>query len=93
MHRVLQIDDVLRNILIFLMPSPTDEDLPELRTTLSNIALTCTSFTGPAIDALWFYMDKLTPLFELLSNFEDSEDGDMVRGNRHSIVMQKSDLL
>ena len=85
MHRVLQIDDVFRNIMIFLLPSPTDKDLPVLRTTLYNIALTCTSFTGPAIDTLWFYMDNLTPLFELLSNFEDSEDGNMVRGNRHSM--------
>jgi urate oxidase len=93
MHRVFQTDDVLRNIMAFLLPSPTDDDSPGLRTTLYNIALTCTSFTGPAIDALWFYMDNLTPLFELLLNFEDSEDGDMVRCNSHSIVMQRPDFL
>jgi hypothetical protein len=41
----------------------------EHRNTLYNAALTCSSFSEPALDALWHDMHRLTPLFDLLSNF------------------------
>ena len=37
---------------------------------LYNAALTCTSFLEPALDALWYDMSCIKPLFKLLSNFE-----------------------
>jgi len=39
--------------------------------TFYNAALTCSSFLEPALDELWHDMESITPLFKLISKFQD----------------------
>jgi len=47
-----------------------EAEYPKKTKTLYNAALTCSSFLEPALDALWYDMRRLMPLFRLLSNLQ-----------------------
>ena len=87
MHRALNIQEILHQIFQnFLPDSYVDAlsyashgpfDLPDEygQSTILNLALTCRAFKDPALDALWWAMDDLTPLLALLKGFKVIEDG------------------
>lgn len=81
MHRVHSIPEVVRQVMEHLHPRRycTNEAKKKLRSTLLNAALTCSAFSGPALDVLWYWMDDILPLFKLLPNFEHSVDKATVR--------------
>ena len=74
MHQVLSIQEVLHQIMENLSPPDPTILIPKpTRATLLNVALTCHSFLGPALDMLWYSIDDLTVLFKLLPNFVFSD--------------------
>ena len=76
MHRILLVQEIIDLILQNFLP---DKESKEQRITLRNTALTCSAFLDPALNALWSYMEDLTPLFKLLSNFIYSSEESVVR--------------
>ena len=88
MHRALAIPEVVRTILdCFLAKGENDSDLKmtsrqyyhatvtrTFRSSVLNVALTCRSFSEPALDILWWAMDDLVPLFNLLPGFENNQE-------------------
>jgi len=83
MHRALAIPDIVRTILDCFLAKPKDEmkfhlayyrAATYLRSSVLNVALTCRSFSEPALDVLWWAMDDLVPLFNLLSGFQDRQE-------------------
>ena len=87
-HRIFSIRELLQLIFEGLLP-PLDvqaltfaspdtfvdfvTDKPT-RQTLINLALTCHKFLEPALDALWWAMDDLSPLFHLLPSYGGTRD-------------------
>ena len=72
--------------------SPRDLTVPipkRTRATLLNVALTCQSFLGPALDSLWYSIDDLAVLFKLLPNFEFS-DAAQTLTVRHKLLFSVS---
>jgi len=70
MHRALLIREVVQLIIQHIrVVLDHGFNLGE-RQTLYSAALTCSSFLEVALDALWYNMDSLAPLFKL-TNFEE----------------------
>jgi len=61
--------DVLSQIVSFLVPdlAGTRDSLKASRKELLNVALACSSFKDPALDALWRSLESLVPLVRLIS--------------------------
>ncbi|KIM44321.1 hypothetical protein M413DRAFT_443329, partial [Hebeloma cylindrosporum] len=83
MHRALAIPEILRTILGFFIHEPIyniDADkeyyyaVKASRPSVLNMALTCRSFREPALDSLWWAMEDLVPLFNLLPGFESNQE-------------------
>ena len=83
MHHALGVPEIVQTILGFLSPKPehylmVNEDYylaaTALRSSALNVALTCRSFSEPALDTLWWAMDDLTPLFNLLPGFQNEQE-------------------
>lgn len=72
MHIALQTDDILGEIFSHLRV----HDVGDERDTATpyHAALACNHFLPHALDALWFYMKELEPLFELLPSNSVSWD-------------------
>ena len=82
MHRALAIPEIFRAILDSFSPKPEHYarvnkdfylEVTALRSSVLNVALTCRSFSEPALDILWWAMDDLVPLFNLLLGFENNQ--------------------
>ncbi|KAF9460419.1 hypothetical protein BDZ94DRAFT_1266201 [Collybia nuda] len=65
MHRCLEISELLTRIFLFTTGS---RDVWPVRgsSTLLALALTCKTFSGPALDILWSFMPGLKPLIPCL---------------------------
>jgi hypothetical protein len=82
MHRALAIPEIVRTILDSfhekggLIRVEKDYYLATraLRSSVLNVALTCRSFSEPALDILWWTMDDLIPLFNLLPGFRNEQE-------------------
>ena len=79
MHRALAIPEIVRTILDCFVAKPIHEVMfdehfyrvaASLKPSMLNVALTCRSFSEPALDSLWWAMDDLVPLFNLLPGFQ-----------------------
>ena len=44
------------------------------RPSILNVALTCRFLSEPALDVLWWAMDDLIPLFNLLPGFQNGQE-------------------
>ncbi|KDR71787.1 hypothetical protein GALMADRAFT_159195 [Galerina marginata CBS 339.88] len=83
MHRIFQIDEILSLIFNHFLPEFNANQsfvvtrnafvapIPDKATKLTLLysALTCRSFSAPALNALWWALDDLQPLFSLLPGF------------------------
>ena len=58
MHPCLQIDEILRSIFEFLKEDPQGPQ----RRTLVNLAITCHTFSLPALAVLWSHLPSLAPV-------------------------------
>ena len=83
MHRALAIPEIVRTILDCFSPKPEHHRIANkdyyltataLRSSVVNVALVCRSFSEPALDILWWAMDDLTPLFNLLPGFQNEQE-------------------
>ncbi len=70
MHRALLIREVVQLIIQHIRVTLDLGFNYGQRQTLYSAALTCSSFLEVALDALWYNMDSLAPLFKL-SNVEE----------------------
>lgn len=70
MHRALLIQEVVQLIIQHIRVALDLGFNHGQRQTLYSVALTCSSFLEVALDALWYNMDSLAPLFKL-SNSEE----------------------
>ncbi|CAA7263818.1 unnamed protein product [Cyclocybe aegerita] len=76
--------EILNEIFNHFLPILTDGDYkrhaesvieePADKSSLLSAALTCKAFLEPALDRLWWDMDDLTPLFDLIPGFQPSTD-------------------
>jgi len=82
MHSALAVPEIVRTVLGFLLPKPKHYKkaykeyylaATALRPSMLNMALTCRSFSEPALDILWWAMDDLTPLFNFLPGFQNEQ--------------------
>ena len=101
MHRALHIHEVLQVIFENFLPVHDDRSLTfasyesyasfvagkSTSQTLLSLAVTCRTFLEPALDALWWAMDDLTPLLALLNGYKNIMDGheDRVSLNVHPV--------
>jgi hypothetical protein len=83
MHRALAIPEIVRMILDSFLARPINGLKADrvnywaataLRSSVLNVALTCRSFSEPALDILWWAMDDLVPLFNLLPGFRNEQE-------------------
>jgi len=83
MHHALAIPEIVRMILDSFLDRPMHEVNADkvnyraataLRSSVLNMALTCRSFSEPALDILWWAMDDLVPLFNLLPGFQNKQE-------------------
>lgn len=72
MHAALRIDDILSQIFGHIRDTLCVEN-PDISVyrrrdlaTAYHAALVCKAFRPHALDALWFWMEELEPLFDLL---------------------------
>lgn len=56
MHRVVAIDEIFRSFLLYVAS----------KSTLRSLALSCHAFYNPAMDSLWYRLEGLRPLVDLL---------------------------
>ncbi|PPQ73156.1 hypothetical protein CVT26_014822 [Gymnopilus dilepis] len=94
MHRVLIIRELQRLIFDCFLPDFDVETIAcawtesfqkfipdrEARGTLLNLALTCRAFEDSALDALWWAMEDLTPLFAMLKSYREVGNTKLLRG-------------
>ena len=81
MHRALAIPEIVRTVLDSFHPDASfalvDKNYclaaAALRSSTLNVALTCRLFSEPALDVLWWTMDDLIPLFNLLPGFRNEQ--------------------
>ncbi|TFY80511.1 hypothetical protein EWM64_g3499 [Hericium alpestre] len=76
MHRCLEMPEILQLIINFVYRIPslseldidptTITDFPSGNEDLMCLAVTCRRFSEPCLDALWYYLPGLGPLFSLL---------------------------
>ena len=82
MHHALAIPEIVRMILGCFLPGHIEINADKvnymaataLRSSVLNVALTCRSFSEPALDILWWAMDDLVPLFNLLPGFQNKQE-------------------
>ena len=83
MHRALAIPEIVRTILDSFSVKPSRDigadkhcygTATASRSSVLNVALTCRSFSEPALDVLWWTMDDLFPLFNLLPGFQNKQE-------------------
>jgi hypothetical protein len=83
MHPALAVPEIIRTILDFLLPKPEHYEKANkeyylaataFRSSVLNVALTCQSFSEPALDVLWWAMDDLIPLFNFLPGFQNEQE-------------------
>lgn len=68
MHRALLVQEVV-HLIMQSIRYDMEVFEPQGRKALCSAALICSGFLDAAMDALWYNMTSLTPLFKLLSNF------------------------
>ncbi|KAF9225243.1 hypothetical protein BS17DRAFT_730527 [Gyrodon lividus] len=67
MHKALCVQEILSNIFDRVCTDLDDPEWqPNLNPSLAALARTCRTFQEPAVDALWFQLDDLTPLLRCL---------------------------
>jgi hypothetical protein len=83
MHRALAVPEIVRTILDCFSAKPSHAidvdqiyygEATALRSSVLNVALTCRAFSEPALDILWWAMDDLIPLFNLLPGFQNEQE-------------------
>ncbi|KIK98960.1 hypothetical protein PAXRUDRAFT_823302 [Paxillus rubicundulus Ve08.2h10] len=68
MHNALHIQEILSNVFNRVCTDRGGfEWQPNLNPSLAALARTCRAFQEPALDALWFQLDDLTPLLKCLT--------------------------
>lgn len=70
MHHALEIDEILETVLLFTSPS-TD----------ASMARVCKSFSGFALNALWYHIDHLDCLNGIIEIHDAYEDKQLERGH------------
>ena len=87
MHQALQKVDILHEIfghLTWQDPTNTEHELSHRQhsavpSTLLSCALTCQAFREPALDKLWWRLDSIRFLFQLLPSFQKFHNEQYVR--------------
>lgn len=70
MHRSLQIPEILSEILASISPESQKD-----RASQAAMARTCKLFYEPAMNALWFKINSITPLLKCLPQYTWDEQG------------------
>ncbi|KIM44320.1 hypothetical protein M413DRAFT_443328 [Hebeloma cylindrosporum] len=98
MHPALAVPEIIQTILEYLLPKPKHYRkaykeyyllATASRSSVLNVALTCRSFSEPALDILWWAMDDLTPLFNFLPGFQNDQEIDFPISTHALEVLEK----
>lgn len=95
MHRCLEVQELFREIVEYVLEEPSTAQHGVDRRSVANVALACRAFYGGATDVLWSKLDDLFPLIKCMS--KDLWEEEVVReefgGPRHTLVRSASGSL